>query len=87
MKRALKIAVLMLFVGFQAAQALHSHTTVSLDHCQTCQVLQHTPTVGAADGQQLVTRLVFQRLFVSRSETHVPVDVVAAASIRAPPAL
>ncbi len=85
-KKLMKLTVFALFIGFQAAQSLHTHKAVSQDNCQTCQVVHQTPTVGAEGAQHLITRLVFQRFLVSRNETFVPSDVVSLASIRAPPA-
>ncbi len=45
-KKSLRLLVLAVFVGFLAAQILHTHKeNISEDQCSICQIIHQTPSI------------------------------------------
>ena len=85
--RCIKLLVLALFLGFQTAQSLHTHTAATPDHCSICQAVQQSVSTGPVHAAQIVTALMFERLIVSRQHSFARIDLVSFVSTRAPPAV
>jgi hypothetical protein len=86
--RWIRIAILGLFVGFQTAQVLHAHAAaVTDDSCAVCQIVHHTPTVGAPPASALHTVFASQNLLAVRRKNDVTFRLFRSVLSRAPPAL
>lgn len=85
--RFIRIAVLAVFVGFHAAQMLHTHkAVVGKEECSVCQVVHNTPGVDASASS------AFPAVFASQSLLKIGGRIVVADLVsdssrpRAPPA-
>jgi hypothetical protein len=86
--RWIRIAILGLFVGFQSAQVLHAHAAAVTDEsCAVCQVVHHTPTVGAPPATVLHTVVTSQALLAVRRRGDFAFRLSRSVLSRAPPAL
>jgi hypothetical protein len=87
--RYLRAAVLALFVGFQAAQALHSHsgTDISEQSCATCQAVHQASTEGSSARTDFAAVVVFEPVSADHRRFAAVTTPVECVLPRAPPAL
>jgi len=86
--RFVRVLVLLVFVGFQAGQMLHTHKASASDRpCAVCHVVNHTPGLENPSASALATVFTCQSLLPIGGRI-VIADLSSSSSLpRAPPAV
>jgi hypothetical protein len=85
-KRTLHFFALAVFLGFQIAQALHSHkAAVSDKDCAVCQIVHQTPSIAVGAQSLAECALVFEPISIHIEKALAVASADNVFSPRAPP--